>query len=123
MLYESEIEDYENVGFHAQQAAEKYIKGWLVHRQMEFPKTHDIFRLRQLVAQKEVELAGRLESADLLTPYGVEFRYPGDLDSISREQGTEALRLAADVRDAVYTSLRSYLDAGRPGDEPEIGDL
>lgn len=30
------------VGFHSQQAAEKYLKAFLIFRQTEFPKTHDI---------------------------------------------------------------------------------
>lgn len=117
VLLESGIEDYENVGFHAQQAAEKFIKALLVCHQIEFPKTHDISRLRDLVAQVDEGLAGRLELADPLTPYGVEFRYPGDLDKVSREQGKEALGLAEQVKVAVHVTLRSYLEAGRPGDD------
>ena len=33
------------VGFHAQQAAEKYLKALLTRHQVEFPKTHVIRRL------------------------------------------------------------------------------
>lgn len=33
------------VAFHAQQAAEKYLKAFLVWHQIEFPKTHDIGKL------------------------------------------------------------------------------
>jgi HEPN domain-containing protein len=32
------LEDYFTGGFHAQQAAEKYIKAFLVRHQVEFPK-------------------------------------------------------------------------------------
>lgn len=85
---------YENVGFHAQQATEKFIKAFLVRHQLEFPKTHNIALLRQLVAQTDRDLADRLTPADALTPYGVEFRYPGDLPPLSRDQGAQALRLA-----------------------------
>ena len=34
--------------FHAQQAAEKYLKAFLVHSNVEFPKTHDIDKLLNL---------------------------------------------------------------------------
>ncbi|MFQ6098037.1 MAG: HEPN domain-containing protein, partial [Armatimonadota bacterium] len=34
----------EVICFHAQQAAEKYLKAFLVERQIEFPKTHDLGR-------------------------------------------------------------------------------
>ena len=40
VLLRAQLDDYESVGFHAQQAAEKYIKAFLVRHQIEFPKTH-----------------------------------------------------------------------------------
>lgn len=85
VLLKEGFEDYENVGFHAQQAAEKFIKAFLVRHQIEFPKTHNIALLRQLVGSVDSELAKALDVSDALTPYGVEFRYPGDLPSMSRD--------------------------------------
>ena len=60
VLLKGGSEDYENVGFHAQQSAEKFIKAFLVSRQTEFPKTHDIALLRQLVARVDPDLAEKL---------------------------------------------------------------
>ena len=117
VLLGGNFDDYENVGFHAQQAAEKFIKAFLVRHQIEFSKTHNIGALRQLVSQLDPALAQQTSGADALTPYGVEFRYPGDLPVLSRSEGSEALRLAKLVRDAVLASLRSYLEAGRPAGE------
>lgn len=117
VLLESGTENYENVGFHAQQAAEKYLKAFLVHHQIEFPKTHDLTKLRGLVAPVDAELAAALAPADVLTPYGVEFRYPRELGETSREQSQEALDLADAVQSSILESLRAYLDAGRPSDE------
>jgi HEPN domain-containing protein len=77
VLLAADLDDYENVGFHAQQAAEKFIKAFLVRHQIEFPKTHDIAVLRGLVAQVEQRTSERLAPAEVLTPYGVTFRYPG----------------------------------------------
>ena len=51
ILLREEFEDYENAGFHAQQGAEKFIKAFLVCHQIQFPKSHDITVLRQLVAR------------------------------------------------------------------------
>ena len=76
LLCAGELDDYFVSGFHAQQAVEKYIKAFLVRHQIEFPKTHDIRRLRQLVARRDATLVERLERADVLTPYGVDMRYP-----------------------------------------------
>jgi HEPN domain-containing protein len=115
VLLKGSLEDYENVGFHAQQAAEKFIKAFLVRHQIEFSKTHNIALLTQLVASVDRELAKKLAGADALTPYGVEFRYPGDLPSVSRNEGEKALRLAEQTRDLVVGSLQSYIKTGRPG--------
>ncbi len=65
LLLKGAFEDYENVGFHAQQAAEKFIKAFLVCHQIEFSKTHNIALLTQTGA-----------GVDSLTSYAVEFRYP-----------------------------------------------
>jgi HEPN domain-containing protein len=109
-----QVEDYENVGFHAQQAAEKFIKAFLVRHQIEFVKTHDIAVLRKLVARVDPDLAKTLAPADALTPYGVEFRYPGDLPSVLRDEGEKAVRLAEQTRDLIISSLQSYINTGRP---------
>ena len=49
VLLDGELEDFDAVGFHAQQAAEKLTKAVLVRHQIEFPKTHDIALLRRLL--------------------------------------------------------------------------
>lgn len=94
VLLRGDLEDFENVGFDSQQAVEKFIKALLVRYQIEFPKTHNIAHLRQLVERVDRTLAGDLAPADILTPYGVEFRYPGDLGLVSQAQGADLLRVA-----------------------------
>lgn len=70
VLLRGDLEDFENVSFHAQQAVEKFIKALLVRHHIEFPKTHNIAHLRQLVERVDRTLAGDLAPADVLTPYG-----------------------------------------------------
>jgi len=57
----------EAVAFHAQQAAEKYLKALLVWHQAEFPKTHDINLLFTLLSNIEPGLAAILAEAAILT--------------------------------------------------------
>ncbi len=98
LLCAGELTDYLVSGFHAQQAVEKYIKAFLVRHQIEFPKTHDIGRLRQLVARRDATLAERLERADVLTPYGVDMRYPEEFEVVSQKRAEQAVTLAEWVR-------------------------
>ena len=106
LLCAGELEDYFTGGFHAQQAAEKYIKAFLVRHQVEFPKTHDIGRLRQLVARRDAALAERLEKADVLTPYGVDMRYPEEFEVVSQKRAACAVALAERVKEEILTSLK-----------------
>ena len=100
---------FTTVGFHAQQAAEKYLKAFLDWRQIEFPKTHDLDRLLDLVATGENALADLLRDTIILTDYCVEVRYPGDRREISQEEARKAVKLAKKVRDAILESLPDEL--------------
>jgi len=91
--------------FHMQQAAEKYLKAYLARRQVEFPKTHSIRELLNLVGSVDSELSTSLLSASALTPYGVAVRYPGDIPEPTQQETEEALALARKVRDAVVSRL------------------
>jgi HEPN domain-containing protein len=98
--------DYaEAIAFHAEQAAEKYLKGLLVWRQVEFTKTHDIGRLLELVSTFDESLAARLSRARHLTPYGVEYRYPGDYPEVSLAEAEDCLDIATLVRGEVLRQL------------------
>jgi HEPN domain-containing protein len=93
------------VGFHAQQASEKFLKAVLVHYQVEFPKTHDLGRLLDLVATANAPLAASLRGATALNPLGATMRYPSDLPELTAEDARTAVGLAASVREAVRALL------------------
>jgi len=92
--------------FHSQQAAEKYLKAYLTRRQVEFPKTHSIREILNLVKTVDEELATELLPATALTPYGVEVRYPGDIPEPSQRETEDAILLAKKVRDTVMDRLK-----------------
>lgn len=91
--------------FHAQQSAEKYIKAFLVWQQIEFPKTHDIAKLIALGAEVVSDLTEILAEANTLTPFGVDYRYPGDYPELTAGDAEVALVLATLVRDQIRERL------------------
>lgn len=93
------------VGFHAQQAAEKFLKAVLVHYQVEFPKTHDLGKLLDLIAPVNAPLADCLRGATALNPLGATMRYPSDLPELTAQDARTAVGLAAVVREAVRAVL------------------
>ena len=92
-------------GFHAQQAAEKYLKAVLVWRQVEFSKTHDMSELLALVEGVEHGLPPELSEVSTLTMYAVEQRYPGDRPDPTSAQVAAAISVAEGVRAAVLVRL------------------
>ena len=73
-------EDFDAVAFHCQQAAEKYLKARLAVTGQEPPRTHDLRRLLLALQPVEVFAAHEAAMADLLTPFGVAIRCPGEDD-------------------------------------------
>ena len=100
---------YEDLCFDAQQAAEKAIKAVLVHRQISFPKTHDIIDLLTILQRSELEAPQEIQQADLLTGYAVETRYPGLSEEVTKEDYAQALELA----ERVVRWAESLLSPGR----------
>ncbi len=62
--------------FHAQQSAEKAIKGFLTFHKIRFPKVHNMDILVELVAKADQKLSLELGQARILTKYAVAYRYP-----------------------------------------------
>jgi len=89
--------------FHAQQAVEKAIKGFLVSRRcFDFPQTHDLGRLLDIAESKE----SALESLDFiveLTPYAVEARYPDAMDWGSGVDPQEYVEMANDACKTIWS--------------------
>jgi HEPN domain-containing protein len=98
-----EITD-EIVGFHAQQAIEKWLKALMAARSLPEARIHDIGRLLQLLEKAGAELPENSEQLDELTIYAVPMRYDELLDAepLDREA---TVRLIEDVGDWVKRSL------------------
>ena len=104
-LLEPEDPAYEISCFHAQQAAEKYLKAFLIANNISIQSTHDLVRLiKQSPAAKQIDVS--LEDLAHLTPYAVNSRYPGVDVPENREDAEFAIRIAQKVCDAVRKLLK-----------------
>lgn len=68
-------------------------------------KIHDIARLIDQVRSVDPALANAVGESAVLTPYGVEVRYPGDEPEPTPKEAQAAVGLADQVRNAVIRSL------------------
>ena len=96
----------DTICFHAQQCAEKYLKGFLAFHKIDFPKTHSLEDLVELCKQVIPEIETELENVEILSSYGVEVRYPDEVYyDIPKEDAQEAIDLAKKVKTVVLKHL------------------
>jgi HEPN domain-containing protein len=83
----------EVVGFHAQQCAEKLLKAVLAGHQIEFPRTHSLQYLLDLLYDHGLAPATALHTIKELYPYAVQFRYEAPLEDepLDREAARQLL--------------------------------
>ena len=83
--------------FHAQQAAEKAIKGAMIHAGIAFPLMHDLQDLIKRWTSSGRAWPAALINVKTLTPYAVESRYPGYIHQVSRAEVRAAIEVAEQV--------------------------
>jgi HEPN domain-containing protein len=87
-------------------AAEKALKVLLVYHRIEFPRTHNIGTLLDLL-HEAVSIPSEVEDAASLTDYAVMTRYPGDTEPVDSVEYQQAVRLARIVLEWVQQLLPS----------------
>jgi HEPN domain-containing protein len=96
---------WDTVCFHAQQAAEKFLKAFLVSRGQLPPRTHDLVALLADCAEHDPSLASLETDSRTLTSYAVGSRYPGDLFEPSEAEGRRMAAIARRIRDEILRRL------------------
>ncbi len=87
----------EDLCFNAQQAAEKALKSVCLAKGLEFPKTHSVVHLIDILESGGVSVPENVRDADVLTHYAVQSRYPSWVEEVTQQEYREVLNLAARV--------------------------
>ncbi|MBF0177859.1 MAG: HEPN domain-containing protein [Magnetococcales bacterium] len=85
---------YEDLCFHAQQAAEKALKAVYLHQGLVFRYTHDLDALLAGLLQQGVAIPQAVRESAFLTLFAWETRYPGLGSPVSLDEYQEAVRKA-----------------------------
>jgi len=96
---------YEHLCFHAQQAAEKSLKAVLLARGVEFPFTHNLGALLDLLPP-ELRVPQTVAEAVDLNLYAVATRYPGESEPATEDDHREAIRIAEAVLQWAESAIR-----------------
>ena len=94
-------------GFHAQQAAEKTLKAWLAMLGEDYPLTHDLAWLLEILGEHSAQTA-RFECLIDYNPYAVQFRYLVDPDvkPLDRKVALESLEELMEHVRSMFAGLR-----------------
>ena len=87
--------------FHAQQAVEKYLKAYLIGKNIVFPKTHDLELLVKLSICINPLFNDILAKALSLSNYAIVPRYPDLLGDLTVEDAKQAYQNAVTIKEFV----------------------
>lgn len=91
-------EFYAQLCFHFQQAAEKYLKAYIIRHNLPFDRVHDLVLLLKSCASHNPEFAELKEECILLNTAYIETRYPVHWPTAyTREAAEEAHRAAGNI--------------------------
>jgi HEPN domain-containing protein len=95
--------NYDASCFHAQQAAEKYLKAFLLQHDVAFPRTHNLIELLELCLPVDTRFEIHRHDLVVLDRYAVTYRYPGE--SAGQEDAQTAVRAMSRIRAFVRAIL------------------
>lgn len=104
LVLPAEDAPYDTVYFHAQQAAEKYLKALLTFHGVPFRRTHDLSELVLLLPASS-SVANAVGDLSELTDAAVAVRYPDDQTDYQFEDAQALVENAERVKVAVLADL------------------
>ena len=105
-IFAEEKEYYDQICFHFQQSAEKYLKAFIIAHSLGFEKTHDLPLLLQRCRGKDSAFDALKSSCDYLNAFYIHARYPMDWPmETTRDKAQRALLAAEQIRNAVKSLL------------------
>ena len=107
ILFNAEEVLWENVCTLSQQAAEKYLKAFLLYLDVDFRRSHSLVYLLGLL-EPFGEITDTMDGvADFLTPFAVDIRYPGEME-VNSADAEEAILGAQMFRDYVLSRMSRF---------------
>ena len=112
----------EAIGFHAQQAIENALKGWISALDDDYGNTHDLGDLMAIVrSHPEEEDTPAGEQLVWLTRYAVKYRYEGAV--VEMDDRWELLSIVSDTVSAIIERTRALAGADEePEEQPQPRD-
>ena len=92
------------VCFHCQQLVEKLLKAYLISKNIDFGKTHDLKFLLHLCIQQDSDF--KKLNVGSLTSYADEVRYPDEFYIPSVEEAQKCFKIGLEVKNFIFNKLK-----------------
>ena len=101
---------YAQICFHFHQAAEKYLKAYIIAHELEFVKIHDLWMLLRTCLSKDPSLEKLREACEYLNAFYVETRYPVHWPTnFSYEEAKKSLEYIEMIRSFIKAKLSKLI--------------
>lgn len=99
LIYLHLPEYFDTIGFHCQQATEKYLKSMLEHFEIEYQRTHNLVYLLDLLSLKMDIQDEIYDKTILLNGFSVQIRYPDTTIYLTKDELETAIKISQEFRD------------------------
>lgn len=97
---------FAQICFHFQQAAEKYLKAFIIASDLEFRRVHDLGLLLKVCSTKDASFEDLRETCEFLSAFYIEARYPVHWPTnFSSQEAQKALQAAERIRAFIKEKL------------------
>ena len=97
--FEEDKQFYAQICFHFNQAAEKYLKAFIIANRLEFRKIHDLHLLLKQCKSKDPSFSQLEDDCEYLATFYIETRYPVHWPtSFSKKEAEKAYQSANNIR-------------------------
>src|SRR3989344_3282752 len=107
LILEKETGPFNPACFHTQQAAEKYLKGFLAYHDLHVRKIHDVETLLEDCRNVDSTFAQLRDDAAFLNRFYVKSRYPDDFVELHHDDARKAFEAALRVKEFVLSKIKT----------------
>jgi HEPN domain-containing protein len=102
-----ETKYYAQICFHFHQAAEKYLKAFVIANRLEFRPIHNLIELLNICKNRDPKISDLEKACQYLNPFYIDTRYPVYWPTqYDRKTAANAMKSAKKIRDWIKTALR-----------------
>jgi len=102
-----ETKYYAQICFHFHQAAEKYLKAFIIANRLEFRPVHNLIELLNICKNKDRKIEDLEEACRYLNPFYIDTRYPVHWPAhYDKKIADNAMKSAKKIKDWIRTALR-----------------